>query len=134
MAAVGPDRGIPVLGCKHSVSVANLRCGCGDGIAKVLDGPVDRRLIQTTFAGDLARLLGLALPLELGEFGQPFFQDQAVLLGELFDSMKDLANGLTHGATSRQFGLGIITRGSRSFSPRLCGASKKSDLHDERPP
>jgi hypothetical protein len=65
-----------------------------------MDGLVDRRLIQAAFAGDLACVLSLALPLGLGQFGRPFFQDQSVLSRELFDPVEDLAHGLTYIETS----------------------------------
>jgi hypothetical protein len=65
-----------------------------------MDGLVDRCLIQATFAGDPARALGLALPFGVGDLGQSLFEDQAVRLGERFDALQDLANGLTDLETS----------------------------------
>jgi len=65
-----------------------------------MDGLVDRRLIQTPFASDPACVLGLAILFGLGDFGEPLFEEQTVLLGELFDAVKDLAHGLTHVETS----------------------------------
>jgi hypothetical protein len=69
-------------------------------MAQVTDRLIDRRLIQASFAGDPARVLGLALPFGLGNFGQPLFEEQAILLGELFDAVEDLAYGLAHLETS----------------------------------
>jgi predicted nuclease of predicted toxin-antitoxin system len=70
------------------------------GIAQVMDGLIDRRLIQAPFAGGPSRELGLALPLSLGDFGQPLFEEQAILFGELFDAAKYFTYGLTHLSTS----------------------------------
>jgi hypothetical protein len=80
-------------------------------MAQVLDGPVNRRLIHASFADDPARVLGLALPLGLGQFGQSLFEDQAILLGELFDVVEDFAHGLAHLEASSRLGWGIITPG-----------------------
>jgi hypothetical protein len=73
-----------------------------------MDGLIDRRLIEAPFSGDPACLLGLTPPLRLGQFSQPLFEEQAVLLGELLDSVKDLAHSLGHFETSSQPGLGIV--------------------------
>src|SRR5207302_105755 len=89
--------------------------------------PVNRRLIQAPFAGDPARVLGLALPLSLGQFGQPLLEDQAVLLGELFDAVEDLANGLTHVTASSQ----LLRCGSSHRAYRTENHSRRNRLTDQ---
>ena len=65
-----------------------------------MDGAVDCRLIHAAFAGGPSRELGLALPFNLGDFGQPLFEEQAILFGELLDAVKYFTYGLTHLSTS----------------------------------
>ena len=63
-------------------------------------GSFDRCLVQFSLAGELARLLGFAPPIDIGHFSEPFFEDQRVLFGELFDPLQKLAQGVAHvGAT-----------------------------------
>jgi hypothetical protein len=76
-----------------------------------MDSSVNRCLIEASFSRDAARGLGLASPFGLGDLSKPLFEDYAILLGELFDTLEKLSDGLTHAEDSSRFSLGtVITR------------------------
>src|SRR5207248_1353863 len=65
-------------------------------VADAVDGPVNGRLVHSSFQRRAAGGRRLALPFGLGEPRQVFVQQQPVVLRQLLDALKDVPNGFAH--------------------------------------